>query len=399
MSSFQIWVINILLISYCAKSSAGPQSPILVSELPSDPLEPVDKWLWTRVGEEGYLYQYPLEFGPREQSVPSEPPIRDQNNLLSFEEWLKKEEKSGNVTKELSVLMLSITEAIKTITAITKFPVTRNIAMTKGIYETAAPTAFKDEILASPGSAGLLFSSTDDKPVIIDSSKNVAVSLVPLLCSDNIELGLPHGSTFLVSEMVWTGLQPMAAGYVLYGSATIFTITVGSSVVEFTLDQDFTFRMTNSELKVPDLGDYFSVDAVHDTVWLSTRITKYIRNRTSEAGHKSSYDCIVSDMHRIIKKGGLFMSPKSEKFPKGRFSVQYQLAPFAFLLEKAGGLASNGSVPILDLKASSHEVTSQVFMGSLGEVNNVQRLISDNNLEKLSLTYFPVSETKNPRRK
>ena len=322
MSSFQIWVINILLISYCAKSSAGPQSPILVSELPSDPLEPVDKWLWTRVGEEGYLYQYPLEFGPREQSVPSEPPIRDQNNLLSFEEWLKKEEKSGNVTKELSVLMLSITEAIKTITAITKFPVTRNIAMTKGIYETAAPTAFKDEILASPGSAGLLFSSTDDKPVIIDSSKNVAVSLVPLLCSDNIELGLPHGSTFLVSEMVWTGLQPMAAGYVLYGSATIFTITVGSSVVEFTLDQDFTFRMTNSELKVPDLGDYFSVDAVHDTVWLSTRITKYIRNRTSEAGHKSSYDCIVSDMHRIIKKGGLFMSPKSEKFPKGRFSVQ-----------------------------------------------------------------------------
>ena len=119
---------------------------------------------------------------------------------------MQNEVASFNASKDLTTLILSITEAIKTITAITKFPVTRNIAVTKGIYETAAPTAFKDEILVAPGSAGLLFSSTDKVPIIIDSSKNVAVSIVPLLCSDNIELGLPHGSIFLVSEMVWTGL-------------------------------------------------------------------------------------------------------------------------------------------------------------------------------------------------
>ena len=179
---------TILLLAFCAKSYSEPQKPVLVSEPPSDPLEPIDKWLWTRVGDGGYLYQYPLEFGANEKESKTESPVpkpivKDPNELLSLENWLQNEVASGNVSADLNTLMLSITEAIKTITAITKFPVTRNIAVTKGIYETAAPTAFKDEIVVAPGLAGLLFSSTDKVPIIIDSSKSVAVSIVPLLCS------------------------------------------------------------------------------------------------------------------------------------------------------------------------------------------------------------------------
>ena len=67
MSSFQIVFKPILLLAFCSKSYSELQKPKLVSETPSDPLEPIDKWLWTRVGDGGYLYQYPLEFGANKQ--------------------------------------------------------------------------------------------------------------------------------------------------------------------------------------------------------------------------------------------------------------------------------------------------------------------------------------------
>jgi fructose-1,6-bisphosphatase len=73
----------------------------------------------------------------------------------------------------------------------------------------------------------------------MDSAESV--SKVPLLCKNNIKLGLPHGSIFIVSEMVWTGLEPKAAGYVVYCSATILIINLRKQVSEFTLDQGFTF--------------------------------------------------------------------------------------------------------------------------------------------------------------
>ena len=127
MSKFQIAFINILLLAFCAKSSSEPQKPKLVSEPPSDPLEPIDAWLWTRFGDGGYLNQYPLEFGPNERESKTESPVqkpivKDPNELLSLESWLQNEVASGNVSKDLNTLMLSITEAIKTITAIMKFP-------------------------------------------------------------------------------------------------------------------------------------------------------------------------------------------------------------------------------------------------------------------------------------
>ena len=69
MSYFQIVFKTILLLAFCAKSYSEPQKPKLESEPPSDPLEPIDKWLWTRVGDGGYLYQYPLEFGANERKL------------------------------------------------------------------------------------------------------------------------------------------------------------------------------------------------------------------------------------------------------------------------------------------------------------------------------------------
>ena len=104
------------------------------------------------VGENGYLYQYPLQFGEHEEQIkteaPAVKPVEDGKELLSLENWLQEQVLAGNATTDLGVLILSITEAVKTITAITKYLVTRNIAVNKPIYE----TAFKDETPSSPTS-------------------------------------------------------------------------------------------------------------------------------------------------------------------------------------------------------------------------------------------------------
>ena len=141
------------------------------------------------------------------------------------------------------------------------------------------------------------------------------MSIVPLLCSDNIELGLPHGSIFLVSEMVWTGLEPIAAGYELYGSATIVSITLGTQVLEFTLDQGFTFRLNNSVVKVPEKGDFYLIDEGLKSTWISPKITKMGKESSSVPGSKNSYNCIISDMHRVINKGGIFITTLNKLFP------------------------------------------------------------------------------------
>ena len=400
---FQTLYDYFILLTILTQSPSSAQKPILVSEPPSDPLEPVDKWLWSTVGENGFLYHYPLQFGePAKQSKTKPPAARpggDGTELQSVETWLQEQVLSGNATTDLGVLILSITEAVKTITAITSYPVTRNIAVNKGIYETAAPTAFKDEILAAPGSAGLLFSSTDKAPIIIDSGKSVSVSIVPLLCSENIELGLAHGSSFLVSEMLWTGLEPLVGGYVLYGSATILILAMGSQVVEFTLDQGFIFRLTSDQVTVPQDGHHVSLHEGFQSSWTSPQISQILKEKSSVPGYTNTCDCIISDIHRIIKKGGIFLSPNSKQFPTGQFSIIYHLTPLAFVLEKSGGLASNGSVPILDLKPRNHSNTSQVFMGSKGEVKRVEEYLArkeNKETSTLSLLSLPVTQTEKP---
>ena len=100
-----------------------------------------------------------------------------------------------------------------------------------------------------------------------------------------------------------------------------------------------------------------------------------------------------------MKKGGIFLSPSTKQFPNGQFSILYQLTPLAFMVEKGGGLASNGSVPILNLKPRNHMNTSQVFMGSREEVKIVEEFLARQEHKEtpsLPLVYLPVKEADKP---
>ena len=100
--------------------------------------------------------------------------------------------------QDLGLLLNSLKEAVKTVTAITRFPVTRKAASSDGAFVKAADEAFRDEVVNSPGAAGMMFSSESAQRVVLDDTKNISVSYEPLICSENIAVGLPHGSMFRV---------------------------------------------------------------------------------------------------------------------------------------------------------------------------------------------------------
>jgi fructose-1,6-bisphosphatase len=140
---------------------------------------------------------------------------------------------------------------------------------------------------------------------------------------------------------------------------------------------------------------------------LHTMHDNFLQNHSTPRNYPLAKQCMktfkkheVASTVRVIKKGGIFLSTNNKLLPMGQFSIRYQLAPLALILDKAGWLASNGSVPILDLKPTSHNVTSQVFIGSIEEVKMVEKVLATKEATEVplpSLSYLPVPvEDNNP---
>lgn len=231
-------------------------------------------------------------------------------------------------------------------------------------YLTAARTAFTDEILSDPGNTGLLFLMGETEPSLVYDVGNLAVSLAPLICEHNILAGGTVATVFILSDMEREGLRPRLGGYIMYGSVTLMVINIQDNVIEFTLDQDDVFRMTDVNITMPNDKGFFNINN-------DLNLMANLSGEFEEADFKirSEEDCLAADVHRILKKGGVFVDTK------GQFSAQFLLTPMAMIVSNAGGLASNGTDPIVDLKPRYQNETLPVFFGN-SEI--VSELIEDN---------------------
>jgi len=370
----------------------GAPQVMLVSSYPLQPLEPVINWRWMPVGENGNVYRFPMEWGvPAPPPTPKKRPKRvEVEEMTSFQDWLREMVDGKVIDQDLGLLLNSLKEAVKTVTAITRFPVTRKAASSDGAFVKAADEAFRDEVVNSPGAAGMMFSSESAQRVVLDNTKNISVSYDPLICSENIAVGLPHGSMFRVSELVKTGTSMVAAGYALYGSATVLVVSVGRGVEEFTLDEDFQFRLTGQDVQLPKEGAHISVDS--NEFLLNSNVGDYFKVKRKSQEKRFVNDCLIGDFHRILKKGGLLMDIPNKDKSNSPQSITFHLAPLAFLVEQAGGAASNGSTALLHLKPKSHKETSQFFIGSQKDVRGIEQALGDE-LSKLDAT--PTEEVQN----
>ena len=244
---------------------------------------------------------------------------------------------------------------------------------------------------------GLLSEQMAD-PVLPEASDastgDYLLAFDPLDGSSNIDVNLSVGSIFSVlrasdagsptgvGDFLQPGFRQVAAGYALYGPSTMFVLTVGHGTHGFTLNPELgEFLLTHPELKVPEEAQEFAINASNSRFW-EPPIHRYVEECLAGRNGPRQKDfnmrwiaSMVADAHRILMRGGVFMYPRDTKDPSrpGRLRLLYACNPIGMLIEQAGGRASTGEAPILQIVACEpHQRIGFVF-GSRKEVERIER--------------------------
>jgi fructose-1,6-bisphosphatase I len=240
-------------------------------------------------------------------------------------------------------------------------------------------------------SVAVVASEEDEEPTILrrgaDGGKYCVV-FDPLDGSSNLDFSVGVGTIFsilrndptirdAVPTLCQQGCKQLAAGYVLYGSSTVFVLTTGRGVEMFVLDPSIgSFVLVKSQVRIPPTGATYSVNEANRYTF-PEGFNRYL-DWAHQNGYSSRYiGSMVADIHRTLLKGGVFMYPPTKKNPEGKLRLMYEANPIAMIVEQAGGKAVTGTSGsggrILDvLPVSIHQRTS-VVIGSTEEVDAVVR--------------------------
>lgn len=246
--------------------------------------------------------------------------------------------------------------------------------------------------------AGIASEELDDFVVFDDeiSSQSKYICMFdPLDGSTNIDVNVSIGTIFSVyrrvtergtpvtiDDFLQPGKRIVAAGYVIYGSSTIMVYATKRGVNGFTLDQAIgEFCLSHPDIRCPETGNIYSIN--HGNFFgFSDGVKKYVefcqtKNKSNGGPYTQRYiGSMVSDVHRNLIKGGIFMYPGTTDKPQGKLRLLYECNPFAYILEKAGGRATDGKVNILEkVPATLHERTP-FFIGSPSMMDELESCLA-----------------------
>ena len=197
----------------------------------------------------------------------------------------------------------------------------------------------------------------------------------------------PDGGPGTLEDCLQQGVNQIAAGYIVYGSSTIMVYTAGDGVHSFTLDPSFgEFLLSQENIKTPKKGKIYSINEGNYLYW-HPGLKKYIKwlqeeDITSDRPYTSRYiGSMVADIHRNLLYGGIFMYPADSRNPNGKLRLMYECNPMSFIVEKAGGRASNGKKRILEIKPYSLHQRTPLFIGSEEDVKMVEEFMAREEIE------------------
>ena len=242
--------------------------------------------------------------------------------------------------------------------------------------------------IASEEEESFISINSNDK----NNQNKYVVLIDPLDGSSNIDVNVSVGTIFSIyrrqselgsevniNDFLQYGRMQVAAGYIIYGTSTMLVYTTGSGVNGFTLNPAIgTFYHSHSDLKIPKSGNIYSINE-GNYLQFPDFVKKYIKfcqEEKNERPYTSRYiGSLVSDFHRNMIKGGIFMYPETAKNPKGKLRLLYECNPIAFICEQAGGLAVNGNKNILDIQPKSLHQRTPFYCGSEEMIKDLQNFI------------------------
>jgi fructose-1,6-bisphosphatase I len=207
----------------------------------------------------------------------------------------------------------------------------------------------------------------------------------PLDGSSNIDVNVPVGTIFSLvrkitrgrhgemEDMLQPGRRQVAAGYVIYGSSTMLVYTTGQGAHGFTLDPSLgEFLLSHPNIRIPDDGRYLSVNDAYEQLW-DDQVKGLMRKYRGMDGSTKALSVryvgsLVADFHRNLLGGGIFAYPANRKAPRGKLRLLYEANPLAFIVEQAGGAASDGTQRILDIPPTELHQRTPLYIGSKSAV-------------------------------
>jgi len=252
--------------------------------------------------------------------------------------------------------------------------------------------------LKSGGECCIVVSEENDEYVYIDSeiSKDAKyiVAIDPLDGSSNIDVNVGVGTIFSIyrrksingkateDDALQKGTQQVAAGYIIYGSSTMLVYTTGKGVNGFTLDPSIgEFCLSHPDMSIPKDGIIYSINEGYYTHF-PDGVKKYIKycqveDKATNRPYTSRYTgSMVADLHRNMIKGGIFIYPCTASSIKGKLRLIYECNPMAFIIEQAGGRASDGYKRTLELEVKELHQRSPIFIGSENMVKKAEEFIA-----------------------
>jgi fructose-1,6-bisphosphatase I len=240
-------------------------------------------------------------------------------------------------------------------------------------------------------------SEEEDNFISINSSDNkyqnkYVVLIDPLDGSSNIDVNVsvgtifsiyrritPVGTSVQLEDFLQKGSKQVAAGYIIYGTSTMLVYTTGDGVNGFTLNPAIgTFYLSHPQIKFPKEGTIYSVNEgnyIHFPQGIKNYI-KYCQMEEDNRPYTSRYiGSLVSDFHRNMIKGGIYLYPTSSKNPRGKLRLLYECNPMAFLAEQASGKASDGSCRIMDIIPTELHQRVPFVCGSMSMVEKAESFV------------------------
>lgn len=310
----------------------------------------------------------------------------------------------GSVSPELRLLIEIIARACKAIShAVSKGPLT-GIGDAVGTHNVQGEAQKKLDVIANEvlveanewgGQLAAMVSEEMDAPYQIPNRYPKGEFLLlmdPLDGSSNLDVNISVGTIFSVlrcpegvtepdeKAFMQPGNKQLAAGFAVYGAATILVLTVGNGVVGFTLDRELgSFILTQERIRIPEETQEFAINASNARNWeppIKRYIDECLAGTTGPRGKDFNMRWVasmVADVYRILSRGGIFMYPRDAKHKEGRLRLMYEANPMSFIVEQAGGAATNGRERILDIRPQALHQRIGVVLGSKNEVDRVAR--------------------------
>lgn len=316
-------------------------------------------------------------------------------NMMTISRYITEQQRNANATGEFTQLMNSLVVAIKAISSAVRIAGLNNLMGLAGQENATGDDQKKLDVLSndlvmnmlkSSFSCCTLISEEDEHAVTIEADRagKYIVTFDPLDGSSNIDCLVSIGTIWgiykketdgSINDVLVPGRKMIAAGYALYGSATVIVNSFGDAPSMFMLDPNIgEFILTEAAMKIKPRGKIFSINEGYAKYW-DEATKNYIKSKKDpESG--SPYGAryigsMVADVHRTLVYGGIFGYPAHKKTPNGKLRYLYEAAPMAFILEKAGGMATTGHEDILDVTPKNIHYRVPIWLGSPEDVKEL----------------------------